>query len=65
MSATLGAQLFWVIAIGMTLGYIGFFVYEDRGVALIPSMALSTLGSIVTGVLALSLICRDLQPTQL
>lgn len=55
MSATLGAQLFWFFAIGLTAGYTGYFVYKERDVGLLPSMALSTLGSLVTGNVALLL----------
>ncbi|MGD8426755.1 MAG: hypothetical protein PVH63_03940 [Balneolaceae bacterium] len=52
MTPSLGTQIFWMISIGMVIGYIGFFVYR-KGIDMIPSVIMSTIGSVASGLIAI------------
>jgi len=51
MEASLGTKIFWMISIGMVIGYIGFFIYR-KGMNLIPSIIISTVGALAGGLSA-------------
>ncbi|MCW9706853.1 hypothetical protein [Fodinibius salsisoli] len=50
--ASFGAQLFWMIALGLTLGYFSHYIYLKYSVPIWLSLALSTAGAVLMGVLA-------------
>lgn len=52
MIPSLGAQLFWMIAIGLTIGYAGHFIFLKYSIDLVLSITLGALGSIVMGLIA-------------
>lgn len=52
MAPSLGTQIFWMISVGMLIGYVGFFVYR-KGLELIPSILIATLGAVVSGLFAI------------
>ena len=51
MAPSVGVQLFWMIALGLVVGYAGYFIYQKRGVDLGFSLAISTLGAVVMGLI--------------
>lgn len=53
MEESVGAQIFWMITLGLTLGFIGHYVFGKRGVPLLPSMIVGLTGALVTGIAAL------------
>lgn len=55
MNAATGALIFWFIAIGLTTGFISFYMFGERGVNLIPSLVVGTVGSAIVGLLGLLL----------
>lgn len=50
--ASFGAQLFWMIALGLLLGYVSHYIYLKYSVPIWLSLALSTTGAVIMGVLA-------------
>lgn len=54
MEPSLGTKIFWMISIGMIIGYVGFFVYR-QGVNLVPSVLISILGAVSGGLVAIFL----------
>lgn len=53
MEVSTGAQIFWMIALGLTIGFVSHYVYGKEGVALVPSIIVGLAGSLVTGISAL------------
>ena len=51
MMPSLGAQLFWMITLGLVVGYSGYFIYRKRGVGLGVSLGITTLGSVLMGLI--------------
>lgn len=47
-----GTQLFWMIALGLFLGYVSHYVYLKYSVPIWLSLGLSTTGAVVMGMLA-------------
>ncbi|HKK45728.1 MAG TPA: hypothetical protein VJ964_09415 [Balneolaceae bacterium] len=54
MEPSLGTKIFWMISIGMVIGYIGFFIYR-KGLNLIPSVLTSIFGAVSGGLVAIFL----------
>lgn len=52
---SLGTRIFWMVALGLVIGYIAFFVYRKRGIKLIASILTGTAGAVVVGLLAIVL----------
>lgn len=54
MGASIGAEIFWMIAIGLALGYVSYYVHKRRDLAvkLLPSLVIGLFGSLVAGVVA-------------
>ncbi len=50
--ASFGAQLFWMIALGLLLGYVSHYFYLKYSVPIWLSLGLSTAGAVLVGVLA-------------
>lgn len=53
MDASIGAHIFWMVTLGLIIGFVGHFIYGKRGVALVPSILVALAGALVTGVSAL------------
>ena len=51
MMPSMGVQLFWMIALGLVIGYAGYFIYQKNGVGLGLSLGISTLGAVVMGLI--------------
>ena len=51
MVPSVGAQLFWMIALGLVVGFASYFIYQKRGVGLGLSLAVSTLGAVIMGLI--------------
>lgn len=49
MVEPIGTQLFWMITIGLVIGFAGYYLFGKRGVKLIPSILMSVLGAVVAG----------------
>lgn len=49
--ASVGAQLFWIITIGLILGYVSYFLHyeSDLAVNLVPSVLIGMLGALIGG----------------
>lgn len=52
MVPSFGAQLFWMIAIGLILGYASYFVFIKYSIRLGLSISLGTLGAVLIGGIA-------------
>lgn len=52
MEAQLGVELFWMIALGLLIGFVAYFIYGDRGMDLWPSTLTGTAGAVITGIIA-------------
>lgn len=54
MEPSLGAQIFWMITIGLVLGFLSYYAHKRRDLAvkLVPSIFIGVFGSLVGGVLA-------------
>jgi len=52
MMPSIGVQLFWMIAVGLTIGFAGHYIYPDRGLGMGGSIFAATLGAIVMGLAA-------------
>ena len=52
MTPSVGVQLFWMIALGSTIGFIGHYIYREQGVALGSSIIVATAGAVVMGLVA-------------
>lgn len=50
--ASFGAQLFWMISLGLLIGYISHFLYLKYSVPTWLSLTLSTTGAVLMGGLA-------------
>ncbi|HEX6983079.1 MAG TPA: hypothetical protein VF181_09985 [Balneolaceae bacterium] len=52
--APIGAQIFWMITIGLILGYVSYFLHyeSDLAVDLVPSILIGMLGALIGGVTA-------------
>jgi uncharacterized membrane protein YeaQ/YmgE (transglycosylase-associated protein family) len=52
--ASVGAQIFWIITIGLILGYISYFLHyeSDLAVNLVPSILIGMTGALVGGGIA-------------
>lgn len=55
MDGSAGAQIFWMITLGLVIGFVGYYVFAKRGVELIPSILVAVSGSLVTGIASLIL----------
>lgn len=51
---SLGAHIFWMITIGLILGYVSYFVHResDLAVNLIPSILIGLAGALIAGTTA-------------
>ena len=47
MVPSIGVQVFWMIALGSTIGFIGHYVYRKRGVTLGWSVIAATAGAVI------------------
>lgn len=52
MIPSLGVQLFWMIAIGLTVGFASYFIFMKYSIRLGVSITLGTLGAVLMGVIA-------------
>lgn len=52
MIPSLGVQLFWMFAIGLTIGYAGYFMFMKYSIRLWLSITLGTLGAVCMGLIA-------------
>lgn len=52
MMSSLGAKIFWMISIGLILGYASYFVFMKYSIRLGLSLFLSTLGAVLVGMIA-------------
>lgn len=50
--ASFGVQIFWMISLGLVIGYIGHFLYLKYSVPTWLSLLLSTLGAVLMGIIA-------------
>lgn len=55
MDGSTGAQIFWMVTLGLVVGALGHYIFGKRGVALIPSIIVAVSGSLVTGLASLIL----------
>lgn len=55
MTPTVGTQVFWMIAIGLVIGFVGFYVFRRRGIKLMPSIVVGTAGAVIVGLIAVFL----------
>ena len=52
MLPSVGVQVFWMIALGSSIGFIGHYVYRKRGVSLGWSVIAATAGAVIMGLVA-------------
>ncbi len=52
MEAPFGVELFWMIALGLFIGFIAYFIYGDQGMGLRSSTFTGVAGAVVTGIIA-------------
>lgn len=53
MDIPVGTLVFWMLVIGLTVGYTGFLIFGERGIAMIPSIATGSAGALVSGVISI------------
>lgn len=53
MIPSFGVQLFWMIAIGITIGYASYYLFLNYSIRLSLSLAFGTFGAVLTGMIAL------------
>lgn len=51
MVPPLGVQIFWMIALGSTLGFAAYYAFFKHGVGLLGSVLTGTLGAVIVGVI--------------
>lgn len=52
MTPPFGAQLFWMISIGLLVGYVGHFAFLKYSMPTLLSIAVSTGGAVILGLVA-------------
>ncbi len=55
MEGSVGAQLFWMVALGLSVGYASYYIYGKEGIDFVPSILVGLAGSLVVGITALIL----------
>lgn len=49
MDAAVGTHLFWMLSIGLLIGYLSFLIFKRRGLRLRPSLVIGALGALIVG----------------
>lgn len=54
MEEPVGTQIFWMITIGLVLGYVSYFIHRESALAvnLVPSILIGLAGALVAGMAA-------------
>lgn len=53
MMPSIGVQLFWMFTIGITIGFISYYLFLNYSIRLSLSLAFGTLGAVLGGIIAL------------
>lgn len=49
MIPSVGVQLFWMVAIGLAIGYAGYFMFLKYSISMGLSISIGTLGAVFMG----------------
>lgn len=52
MEAQFGVELFWMIALGLLIGFAAYLIYGERGMGIWSSTITGTAGSVIVGIIA-------------
>lgn len=52
MEAQFGVELFWMIALGLLIGFAAYLIYGERGMGIWASTITGTAGSVIVGTIA-------------